>query len=428
MRVHNQPEVGDDVFDFLALVEGQAAVYFIRYSPLAEGFLEEARLGIGAVEDGEVGEAVALRRRHPTDGRGDGVGFLVIGVERQDAELAAHLLLGIDGLRNLFLILIYQTVRRIYDVLRGAVVLLELEDATARILVAELQDIVDVRPPERVDTLRIVAHDADTAARFAKFLDNQMLGEVCILILVHQDILEALAIFRQHVGMVAEEDVCLEEQIVEVHGPRLQAAVLVARVNVPEQGDLGMDIALHQLLVLLVSLAGDERVLRVGDSALHHARTVGLVVELHLLDDCFQEVFGIGGVIDREVRRETDAFSLDAEDTGENRVKRPHPELVGNGSARNRSNALLHLPRRLVGERQRQDSPRFVALFQEIRDFVGQDAGFPRTCASDNQGRSLAVGYCLALAVVELFQEVCHDVRKIFSGQRYKKTDCYFSI
>ncbi len=54
LGVDDDAEVGQQVFDFLAVVEREAAIYLIRYVLLAQGFFHRAALGVGAVEDGEV--------------------------------------------------------------------------------------------------------------------------------------------------------------------------------------------------------------------------------------------------------------------------------------------------------------------------------------------------------------------------------------
>ena len=70
----------------------------------------------------------------------------------------------------------YQTVRRIYDILRRTIISFQFENTATRILVLELQDIIDIGSPERIDTLRIISDHADTSVYFAQALYNQMLG------------------------------------------------------------------------------------------------------------------------------------------------------------------------------------------------------------------------------------------------------------
>ena len=67
VRVDQDPQVGERVLDFLALVEAGAADHFVRQSDADQDVLDGAGLGVGAVEDRDVaGAQIALR---PAAGR-----------------------------------------------------------------------------------------------------------------------------------------------------------------------------------------------------------------------------------------------------------------------------------------------------------------------------------------------------------------------
>ena len=101
-------------------------------------------------------------------------------------------------------VLLYQAVSRRDNVLRRAVVLLQLEKFALRIIVAEIQDVLDFGATERVDALRIVAHHANILVLLRQLFDNQILRIIGILILIDQNITETLLIFVENVGVVAE--------------------------------------------------------------------------------------------------------------------------------------------------------------------------------------------------------------------------------
>ena len=109
------------------------------------------------------------------------------------------------------------------------------------------------------------------AVSLAKPLHDQVLGEVRILILIHQYIPEEVPVFLQDGRMIPEHDIGLQQQVVEIHRSRLQATALVTFVDFPKQGDLGIHIAFHELFILLVGRISYQGVLRVGDPALHHS-------------------------------------------------------------------------------------------------------------------------------------------------------------
>ena len=154
-----------------------------------------------------------------------------------------------------------------------------------------MQDIVDIRPTERVNALRVISHDTDPPVSLAQPLDDQVLGEIGILVLVHQHVAEKVLILGQHVGMVAEKDVGLQEQVVEVHRPGLETTALVTGIDLADKGHTRLRIGLDQLLAPVISRAGDQGILRVRHPRLHRGGLIDLIVELHLLDDRLQQAF-----------------------------------------------------------------------------------------------------------------------------------------
>ena len=92
----------------------------------------------------------------------------------------------------LFAVALNETTSGIDDGLSGAVVAFELEEASIGIVLAKVEDVVDVRPPETVDALCIVAHDTDTLPLVGEEADDLMLSKVGILILIDEDEMEAL--------------------------------------------------------------------------------------------------------------------------------------------------------------------------------------------------------------------------------------------
>ena len=72
-----------------------------------------------------------------------------------------------------------------------AVIALQAYDLALRVVLLEVQDILDLRSAEGIDGLAVVAHDAQVVVRRGQFLENQVLRIVGVLILVHKNIIEA---------------------------------------------------------------------------------------------------------------------------------------------------------------------------------------------------------------------------------------------
>ena len=85
--------------------------------------------------------------------------------------------------------------RRVEDRLGRAVVLLEQNDLGVEKMLLEFQDIADIRLPETIDRLRIVADHANILLFFREIIDQRKLQRVGVLVFVDQDVFELLVIF-----------------------------------------------------------------------------------------------------------------------------------------------------------------------------------------------------------------------------------------
>ena len=97
----------------------------------------------------------------------------------------------------------------------------------------------------------------------SELFDDEMLGTVGVLVLIDEHIAEILLVELEHIGMVAEEDVGIDQQIVEVHGSCLETAVPVVPVDNVQQWALGACVVGEEFLVCTVHTRSNQVVLRV---------------------------------------------------------------------------------------------------------------------------------------------------------------------
>ena len=83
-----------------------------------------------------------------------------------------------------------QGVCRIHYGLGRAVVVHQAEDARAREILLEIQDILDLGAAEAIYGLGVVTYHADVLMARCQFPKNKVLGHVGILILIHKDVIE----------------------------------------------------------------------------------------------------------------------------------------------------------------------------------------------------------------------------------------------
>ena len=415
-RVAGQAEVAQQVLHLLALVEAEAAVDAVGDVELAQGLLHGAALGVGAVQDGEgaVGQLV-LHARFEDVVRHEGP-LLVVAHAPPHADGVALLVLRPDGLLDLVAVLVDQAVGRAHDGLRAAVVLLQLEEGVVGVVVPEVEDVLDAGPAERVDALAVVAHHGEVLVAGGHGAHDVVLGQVGVLVLVHQDVLEALLVLQHHVRMVAEQDVGVEQQVVEVHGGRPEAALGVLAVDLAELLASGCRVIGHQLHVVQVLLGADQVVLGDADAAVDEVGLVQLVVQPPFLHDGAQQGAAVVGVVDGEVARIAQLAALGPEDAGEDAVEGAHPEASGLRIplwAKQFCDPLLHLPGRLVGEGEGQDTEGVHPLGQQVGDADGEHPGLARPGAGDHQVGPRGVQDGLALGLVQSFEMLHGQATKV---------------
>jgi len=230
-RVHGCSQVGQRVLDLAPVVEAGAADDLVRHVVGDELFLDHARLGVGSVEDRSVrpvDPAVAVQAAQL---RADVVRLVfLIGAAVAD-RLGTAGLIGPEVLRRPSEVVADHRVGGVEDRLTGPVVLVEHVGRGMVERGAELQDVGDVGPPERVDRLVGVADHEDVLGGPAQQPDQAHLCQIRVLVLIDQDVLEALPVVLGHLVVSAEQFHAQHQQIVEVHGTGAPQPLLVLGID-----------------------------------------------------------------------------------------------------------------------------------------------------------------------------------------------------
>ena len=287
------------------------------------------------------------------------------------------------------------------DVLRRSVVLFELEEVHVGVVALEVENVLYVGPAESVDTLCVVTHHTDVLVACGEFLHYEVLCVIGVLVLVDHNVLEALLVLEEHVGEIAEEDVHVEQQVVEVHSVAVMEALVVHLVDGADGGAFGVDVGLIDFGVLLVVLGTEEVALGHRDAAENRRGLVGLRVEVELLDDLLDGGFGVVGVVDSEGGSVAELSGFGAEHTGEDRVEGAHPEVAAFASHQ-LDDTFFHLVGGLVGEGQCQDAESIDAEFHEVGYAVGEGACLAAAGAGNNHHRPIDAFCRLTLRFVQL--------------------------
>ena len=198
LLVGKEPEVRENVLDFLAVPEARAPENNRRNAHVVERLLYHAGLRVGAVEN--------RRLREVAHARGADVfcNLLRLGAvihHVSHANRVARLFLGehvllhfdrADVMRD------YGT-RALHDVARGAVVAFEFHDGHRGEVAVEVADNLDVRATPAVNTLVVVAHHGYVLVFVYQELQQFVLHVVRILVFVDKHVAEGFHKRTSHI-------------------------------------------------------------------------------------------------------------------------------------------------------------------------------------------------------------------------------------
>ena len=404
IRIRHQTEIGYDILDFLALVETQSAINAIRNTLLSELLLEAAALGIGAVENGKITILAAILAPDTLHVLRHNRRLFLVAVSRLIQNLLTLRILAEHILRNLVAVMLDQTVSRLNDGLGRAVVLFQFEETRSLKLALIVENIIDIGTTETIDTLRVITHGTNTLLLLTELHDDRHLNVIGILILIHQDIIEAGGIFVANILMFPEELIGKRQQIIEIHGIGLLAALHVSHENLTNLRHLRTLVLLEDSRIALISRSTHQVVLRHRNLGMNGSRLILLIIQPHLLHYRLDQRARVTFVINGKVVVEADMLGLRSQYSGEDAMESTHIEMLGEIISHQFSDTFLHLPSRLVGKGERHDAPGFHALAQEISYLISKHTRFTRTCTGYHQRRSVNIFYRSTLRFVQVFQ------------------------
>ena len=190
--------------------------------------LKRAALRVGTVEH----RYLIVRKLHPLDLAHYPFRFRsVVHIWLQEKELS-FLFLGIDLLEDLVFVLVNKRIGGIDDILRRAVVTLQLKEMSAAVGLLESKDITDVRSSEGIDRLCVIAHHGDVILRRRQLLYQEVLHIIGVLVLIHEDIPKRLLVFIAHLGEELHQSQHLQQDIIKIHRIACFQAQLIEAIDI----------------------------------------------------------------------------------------------------------------------------------------------------------------------------------------------------
>ena len=179
--------------------------------------------------------------------------------------------------------------------------------------------------------------------------EPEILGDVGVLVFVHEDVAEPFLVLRQHLRIALEDRQVVEQQVAEIDGVEVRKPLLIGLVKRRRAavGETARLVGRHLLRAppLVLPALDDGRKLARGPVLRVHIR-----VRQHL----FEEPFLVVRVEDREGGPEVRQLGMAAQYAQAERVESAEPE-AGAQLADQRVHPLAHFVRRPVGEGDRQN-------------------------------------------------------------------------
>ncbi len=104
------------------------------------------------------------------------------------------------------------------DMSRGAIIAFQSNDLGAGKIFLKPQNVIDLCATPTIDGLVVVTNAADIIAALGQQAQPEILRDIGVLILVHQNIAKALVIVGQYVRVFTEEPQAFQKQISKITG------------------------------------------------------------------------------------------------------------------------------------------------------------------------------------------------------------------
>ena len=309
--VRQKTQVGGDVLDLRLVEERLPAREQVGHALVAQELFERARLEVAAVEDRVVGKLRAVFELVRLQLHDDEFGLLLAVLAHGHRDRVAVAEVGPQLLVEQLLVVRDDGVRRLEDAHRRAVVLFELDQLEVRIVARQAAEVLDIGAAPAVDRLVVVTDRRERRARAGELLEQTVLAGVGVLVLVDEQVAQAVLPFIEHFRVLVEQLDRQRDEVVEID--RLIRLERRRVAGVSERGEfLGLILD-----VLQGDIGRDERVLPVRDQSLQAAdrRLVGAAREVG------DDAVAVGRVEDREARLVAEHLRFFAQDAHAERVE-----------------------------------------------------------------------------------------------------------
>ena len=286
-RVVEDVQIGNDVLDFHAVVELQAADHRIGNPRRHHGFFEDARLRIRAVKHGDVAIIDGKERLLLLHGIYDESCLVALVIRLIKGDLLPYGVFRPELLRLAVLIVSDDGIGCGQDILRRAIILLKLDRLRLGKVLLEIQDVADIRAAPAVDGLIGIADDAEIVMTACQKRCEPVLCAVRILIFVDEDVAETPLILLTQFVVIFQKVDGEQQEIVKIQ------SIVLAQLLVIQAEKLRNLLRMERIRLPRVGARAEHEILRVRYGVLHLCGSKLLVIKIQLLEARLDDGLGI---------------------------------------------------------------------------------------------------------------------------------------
>ncbi len=346
--MHRQAHIRQGVFHFRAIVKAETAHELVTKPAPAEHFFKCARLKIGPIFHGAGLRGVFIE--NALEFAGDKLSFCVGVSSLEIPQVGASSVFCAERLAKAFRIVGDDRAGGVQDLLRRAVISLQLDNARRSVVARKTHQDGHVRAAPTINRLVLVAHHAEVLFWAGKQPKKLVLHPVRVLVFVDVNVLESrLPLFANCWG-IPQQLHGAKEEIIEIESVALTQQLFVSGENIGHTAAIFVDgFASHLLRALSV-------IFRVADAAQNIARRQCVIIDFQIRHNKLHRSELVVIVVNGKITRQAGIGGFASEEPSAKRMKCRQPRLRGRNACAQQQigDAIAHLLRGLIRKRDRE--------------------------------------------------------------------------
>ena len=216
VRVVEQVQIRKQILDFLPFIELVTVDDLIRQAPPTKRMLQRSGEVVHAAKDREIARPQPLGLDGQTNRLDDLFGFLVAVLIDPQNDRFAFLITREQALGLSPPVVANQLVSDAQNVRRAAIILLQPNRFDRRVILFEIENIIQIGPPPAIDRLVGITGDGEVRVVDGKGPDDRVLCQVGVLVFVDHDVAKPGVELLTDLRVFAKQHRDVQQQVVKV--------------------------------------------------------------------------------------------------------------------------------------------------------------------------------------------------------------------